>query len=139
MMDNDRMLNIMRQAYRAALGTLPAGLSVRIHYFRHHKRLPNLRSPRRFTEKVIHRKLYERDFRMPILADKIAVKKFVAERIGPEFVTPILWSGTQLPRREDRNWAIPYVIKPNNGSGANIFVRTNTDIDWEFIEQKCAS
>ena len=66
------------------------------HYFVHHKRLPDLASPTRFTEKVIRRKLVDRDPRLPIMADKIAVKEFVATILGAPYVTPTLWSGEFL-------------------------------------------
>jgi len=85
----------------------------------------------------MRRKVFDRDPRLPIFADKIAVKEFVASRIGAEFVTPTLWHGDQLPALESRNWPLPFVLKANNGSGTNIFVRDYSDIDWPKIELKC--
>ncbi|HYA75093.1 MAG TPA: ATP-grasp fold amidoligase family protein [Roseiarcus sp.] len=127
----------MRRIARAGLALLPAPIAVRAHYFAHHKRLPNLRRPERFSEKVIRRKLFDRDPRLPQRADKIAVKDFVARTLGDAWVTPTLWSGPSLPPRPERNWPTPFVLKANNGSGTNAFVRSETERDWDALEQRC--
>lgn len=101
--------------------------------------LPRLKNPRTFNEKILYRKFYERDNRMPDLMDKVKVKEFVASQLGPEWVIPTLWTGTALPPREERNWPTPYVIKPNHRSGHIIFVRCPHDVDWPSIEQECAN
>jgi hypothetical protein len=128
---------ILKQAFRRTLGALPASAAAPAHYFVHHRRLPDLAHPTRFTEKVIRRKLFDRDPRLPIMADKIAVKEFVANAIGAHYVTPTLWCGESLPPRRERNWPIPYVLKANNGSGTNVFVRRAEDVDWETIKSRC--
>ncbi len=127
----------LRTIFHNALGALPASAATRVHYFAHHHRLPALAEPKRFTEKVIRRKLFDRDPRLPIMADKIAVKIFVAEKIGANSVTPTLWSGARLPPRGERRWPVPYVLKANNGSGANVYVRRAEDADWDGIESRC--
>ena len=118
-----------------ALGALPPSAAMTAHYFVHHKRLPDLARPTRFTEKVIRRKLVDRDPRLPILADKIAVKEFVASILGAPYVTPTLWSGESLPPRAARNRPIPYVLKANNGSGTNVFVRSAESLDWDAMNR----
>ena len=108
-----------------------------MHYFAHHRRWPDLAAPRRFTEKIVRRKLVDRDPRLPLFADKISAKAYVAHILGPRFVTPTLWSGDRLPPRAQRDWPIPYVLKANHRSGANIFVREARDADWDAIEPRC--
>lgn len=44
----------------------------------------------------------------------------------------------QCPPREERNWPFPYVIKANHDSGSVIFVRSESERDWESIEELCA-
>lgn len=97
-------------------------------------RYPNLLHPKTFNEKVQWRKLFERDSRLPRLADKVVVKDFVRERIGSDFLIPTLWHGKCLPPRSSRNWPLPFVIKANHGSGWNIFVRNDAECDWDKIE-----
>ena len=131
------MRRLLRRAFLLALGALPASAAAPAHYFVHHRRLPDLAHPTRFTEKVIRRKLFDRDPRLPIMADKIAVKEFVAATLGGQYVTPTLWSGESLPPLRERDWPVPHVLKANNGSGTNIFVRRGDEVDWEAIELRC--
>jgi hypothetical protein len=128
-----------RSAYRAVLSLLPSSLAIRLHYFRMTGRVAlRLRKPVTFSEKVQHRKLYERDPRMPPLVDKIEVKKFVETRLGPEWIIPTLHAGRALPPRDKRNWPFPYVIKPSHRSGKILFVRGPEDVDWPGMEEQCA-
>jgi hypothetical protein len=71
-------------------------IRIKLSYLWRHGRLPNLAYPTRFTELIQLRKLYDRDPRMPIMADKVAMKSIVADRLGRDWVVPMLWSGEQL-------------------------------------------
>lgn len=127
----------MKSLIRAIIAILPPLIAVRLHYLLHHQRFPNIGRPTRFTEKIMRRKLFDRDRRMPLLADKVAVKSFVSNKLGDDFVIPLIWSGAGLPPIEARDWQIPFVLKSNNGSGTNIFVRNAEECDWPRIEEKC--
>ena len=116
-------------------GRLPASLGLRLLYLRRHGRLPRLNPPRTFTEKVLHRRLTDRNPDLLILADKLRVKPLIADQLGADWVTPTLWSGAQLPLRSNRDWPLPFVLKANWGSGKNIFVRTERERDWDAIER----
>jgi hypothetical protein len=127
----------IRTLFHGVMSSLPAAVKIRLHYVIHHNRIADIRHPTRFTEKIARRKLFDRDKRFVDRADKVAVKTFVASKLGEQFVIPLLWSGSQLPPRDKRNWQIPFVIKPNNGSARNIFVRSESDRNWDLIEPKC--
>lgn len=99
-------------------------------YVWRHRRLVNLHAPARFTDLVQHRKMFDRDARMPALADKVRVKDHVARVLGPEWVIPTLWHGTVLPERYD--WHRPFVVKSRHGCNQNAFVRDGTE-DWQAI------
>jgi hypothetical protein len=98
---------------------------VQLTYWWRHRRLAQLRRPMLFTEWVQHRKLHDRDPRLPLLADKVRAKEFVAERLGEEWVTPTLWSGDVLPA--EPSWPFPYVVKSRHGCGQTCVVRSVTD------------
>ena len=63
-------------------------LRLHLTYAWRHRRLLSLGSPTTFNELVQWRKRHDRDARLPHLIDKLAVKRFVADRLGPEWVTP---------------------------------------------------
>jgi hypothetical protein len=116
---------VLRPLYLAVLSRLPPYLHAVLGYYRVHGRLPNLRAPRRFSEKIIWRKLYERDPRYPQLIDKILVKEYVAQRVGGELLIPTL---AVYERPEELDFERPplsrppYVIKANHGWDMNLFV-----------------
>ena len=107
-------------------------------YFSTHGEYPNIRNPKRFTEKIQHRKLFNKDQRLTLCADKVLVKDYVLERLGADILIPTLYSGKRLPPLVERTWPLPFVIKTNHGSSFNIFVRQKSDLDWPAIEEKLA-
>lgn len=109
-------------------------LRVRLCYLWRHRRLPDLRDPTSFTELVQHRKLHDRDPRMPALADKLRVKALVADLLGPEWITPTLWSGTALP--VDAPWPRPFVLKSRHGCRQVRVVRAGDD--WAAVRAEAA-
>jgi hypothetical protein len=133
------MRGILQAAYRTAIRTLPPKLATDLMYFRIYGRLPNLADPKDFNEKIQSRKFYERHPLMPVCADKVRVKDYVARLIGREHVIPTLWTGTSFDPEAARSWPIPFVIKANNGSGENYFVRSETERDLAKMEALCNS
>jgi hypothetical protein len=106
----------------------PAGSSpfrIRLTYWWRHGRLPRLQAPRLFTEWTQHRKLYDRDPRLPTLADKVFAKKLVADLLGTQWVTPTLWRGPELPA--EPVWDFPFVVKSRHGCGHIAVVKDGLD------------
>src|ERR1700731_4824016 len=71
----------------------------------------HLMRPRRFSEKMQWRKLFDLDPIHKVFSDKIATREYVAQRLGPDAVVPILWLGRdpiELPLETLRP---PYIIK----------------------------
>jgi hypothetical protein len=127
---------MIRSVFRAVMLRLPAPWAVSIQHRIRIGRWPNLKAPRTFNEKIQHRKLTDRDPRLPRLADKIEVKRFVAARLGEDWVTPTLWSGERLPPSGQCDWPLPFVLKSSHGSGQMIMARTAADLDWPAIERQ---
>ncbi len=96
-------------------------LRVSAAYARAHQRRPRLLAPRRFTEKMQWRKLFDLNPLFPVLSDKLAVRSFISERVGDAFLVPLLWAGSPDDIPFDR-LSPPYVIKSNHGSGYYIMV-----------------
>lgn len=105
------------------------------YLWRHHRRL-SIARPTRFTELVQRRKLIDRDPRFPGLIDKLMVKQVVADLLGVEWVTPTLWSGTELP-------AVPpcagvCVVKSRHGCGHMKVIDADT-ADWAIVQRTARS
>ena len=128
---------LLKDGYHWLLSRMSPRLAVSLAYALGHGTVPRLHDPTTFTEKVQFRKLYDRDERLPRLADKVLVKAYVEEKLGPAWVIPTLWHGRALPPVPHRTWPVPFVIKANNGSATNHFVRREADKDWPKIEALC--
>ncbi len=96
-------------------------------------KLPSFFRPRTFNEKLQQKKLFRRRAHYPIFADKIAVRDFVRERVGPDVLTKIYWVGLDL--NEARHAPLPerFVVKPNHCSGAVLLVDDAAKVDWVVV------
>jgi hypothetical protein len=100
---------------------------------------PNLRVPRSFSEKVVHRKLFVHNPIFSVLADKWAVRTFVAERAGSEVLNDVC---CVVSDPDDIDFsALPdaFVIKATHGSGFNLFVRNKAELDIASAKETCRS
>jgi hypothetical protein len=96
-------------------------------------RWPDFEVPKTFNELVQARKLQDRNPLLPLLADKVRVKDYVARRLGPDWVIPTFWHGTELP--EQRDWPLPFVLKSSHASCQCAFVRTGRE-NWPRIRRR---
>ncbi|WP_456269877.1 hypothetical protein M1D97_06275 [Kushneria sp. AK178] len=99
-------------------------------------RTPSLETPRTWSEKLTCLKL-EAD--RPVfrdLADKLAVRDFVAQRLGQAHLIPLLASGPALTR--DMFNALPeqFVIKANHGSAMNRIVTDKRTLSFEALKRQ---
>jgi len=124
---------VAEKVYKSLLDTLPDYAAVNLMYFASFRRLPNLRHPRTFNEKIAWRKLYQHNPQFPIFADKIAVKAEIAKLIGAQHITETLWVGSNPEDIPFDSLAPPYVIKVNHSSGGNVFIRAAQDIKRDEI------
>ena len=107
-------------------GTL-ARLRISLAYWWRHGRLPNLDTPRTFTEWVQWRKLNERSLALAALTDKAIAKAHVAARLGERWIVPTLWQGRLAPTKPP--WPTPFVIKARHGCKQYAIVR-DVARDW---------
>ncbi|WP_051227041.1 ATP-grasp fold amidoligase family protein [Butyrivibrio sp. MC2013] len=90
----------------------------------------DLKNPVTFTDKIQWAKLNRRDPIIARLSDKIAVRDFIADKIGDEYLVPVI--GGPYKRAEEIDFdALPdsFVLKANHGCGSNLVVRDKSSID----------
>jgi len=92
-------------------------------------RFPNLKHPRRFTEKLQVRKIEDRNALYPHLVDKVEAKRYIAEHAGAQHVVPTYWVGTDLSEVDWDTIPLPAVVKPTHASAHGYFLRTPSDIE----------
>lgn len=91
-----------------------------------------------FTGKIYRRKVSDRNPLYPEFADKVKVKQRVEKLLGPGWVIPTLWSGDDLDELDLTALPLPFVVKANHGSGWNVFVRSEAELDPPAIRRQCA-
>ena len=119
---------------RDQLARDPIATLIRLHltYFLRHRRRLSLDQPKRFTELIQRRKLVDRDPRFPSLIDKLSVKQVVANMLGPDWITPTLWSGDVLP--DEPPFPLPFVVKSRHGC-KHVRVVCREGEDWRAVRQ----
>ncbi|RMD94614.1 MAG: hypothetical protein D6814_14295, partial [Calditrichaeota bacterium] len=89
----------------------------------------NLRNPKTFNEKISWIKFHQRHPLAPLVADKIRVKEYVAEKIGPEYVIPTLEVFDRPEAIEVSGLPDKFILKLNTGSGQNLICLDKANFD----------
>lgn len=99
---------------------LPDRAYISLMYFRNFHKMPNLEHPQSYNEKIQWLKLYDRDPIYNIMVDKYRVKEFVANKIGAEYVVPLLGVWKNVDEIDIEKLPQKFVLKLNNGHGVDI-------------------
>lgn len=94
-------------------------------------RWPNLKRPVYLSEKIQWLKLHDKNELYPFLVDKYSVRKYIADKIGEEYLIPIygVWDNAKKI-----NWeSLPdrFVLKCTNGSHTNIICKDKAKLDYK--------
>lgn len=89
----------------------------------------NLDNPQTFNEKLQWLKLYYHNPLMTTCSDKVALRDYIAQRIGEEYLVPVI--GVYSSPDEIDFDALPdrFVLKVNWGSGQNIICKDKSTLD----------
>lgn len=94
-----------------------------VRRFRHaHGYLPDPACPRSYVEKILWRKIFDRNPRFVTFTDKLACKAYIAERTPGLPMAETLWAGEQIETAPRELLAGPAIVKVNNGCGSNITI-----------------
>lgn len=97
----------------------------------------NLKSPETFNEKLQWLKLYDRNPLYTTLVDKYAVRQYIAEKIGGEYLIPLV--GGPWYSVDDIDFdALPeqFVLKCNHDSGSAVICKDRKHLDIEQTKKR---
>jgi len=101
----------------------------------------DLVNPRSYSEKVIWRKVYDRNPLFPLLADKHRSREYVLQKLGwqkgREILVPLLFVTDKPEKIPFKDLPEEYIVKPNHGSGWSIIVDPDYPANPRVIVAKC--
>ena len=125
------MNRTVKEIIKKLVGLIPSKLWISYRFKVRTGEKMDWKNPKTFNQKLQWLKLYNRRPEYTTMVDKYEVKKYVAERIGEEYIIPTLgvWD-----RFEDIDFdALPdqFVLKCTHDSGGLIIVRDKSKLDKE--------
>ena len=132
-MDNIFRFVAKEAVWHELLNWLPDRPYLKLLYWAFMKKKLDLANPKTYNEKIQWLKLYDRNPEYTKLVDKYEVKKYVADKIGPEHIIPTygVWD-----RPEDVDYdSLPerFVLKSTHDSGGVMIVNKNEGFDKSKI------
>lgn len=132
--------NLIATALLARCGRLlPDSWFLRIKYFQVFGKILNLKNPKTFNEKLQWLKLYDRKPEYTVMVDKIEAKKWVADRIGDEYIIPTLGVWDSAEEIDFDSLPNQFVLKTNHDSGAVIICKDKSKFNIDEARKKLAA
>ncbi len=103
-------------------------------YARRMKRIPDTALPKTYSERMLWRKLFDRNPLFVTFADKLATKAWIAARCPDLAVPQTLWTG-RVPEEIPQSLLRPgVVLKANHGSNFNMILRDDVPPRGTIVE-----
>lgn len=96
----------------------------------------NLKDPKTYNEKLQWIKLYDRRPEYTVMVDKYEVKKYVAERIGDEYIIPTLGVWDKVEDIDFDSLPNQFVLKCTHDSGGLVICQDKSLLDVEAAKKK---
>ena len=101
---------------------LPDDIFIKIQYFRFLRKFPDLKNPRTFNEKLQWLKLHDRNPFYTVLVDKYKVREYIAEKIGRQYLIPLLGVWDDPGEIDFDKLPNKFVLKCNHNSGLGMCI-----------------
>lgn len=110
------------EAVKRLLNSLPDAAFYQQRYLRIHGGFCNFSKPKRFSEKIFHRMRYPAPV-FSVLADKVAARAYIAEKIGAQYLVPAYLSCATVTAETFEALPAAFVMKASNGAGQVKIIR----------------
>jgi hypothetical protein len=126
----------MNRAKSALIKRMPDRAFIYLYFLLRKKELLNLRNPKRFTHKIQWLKLNGNLERLAKYADKYAVREFVTDRIGGQFLVQLIGVYEKLEDIPFSGLPEQFVIKATHGCEFNFICRNKSEIDYRKLKSR---
>lgn len=125
-------ISFFRPLYRF----LPDKLYLQLRFHRNLGKWINWKNPQTFNEKLQWLKIYNRNPLYTTLVDKYAVKKWVADKIGEQYVIPTLGVWNSFDEIDFDKLPNQFVLKTTHDSGGVVICRDKKTFNKEAAREK---
>lgn len=101
--------------------------------------VPNIDNPKTFNEKILWMKFNDHNPLITKCCDKYAVKEYVKEKIGEQYILPVIGSWKYAKDINFKKLPDKFAIKVNWSSGYNIIVKNKKELDLKETIKKLDS
>ena len=115
---------------------LPDSIFLKIKYKRAMKKKLNLKNPTTYNEKLQWLKLHDRKSEYTDMVDKYKAKKYVADRIGEEYIIKTLGVWNNFDEIDFDVLPEKFVLKCTHDSGGLVIVKEKSRFDKETARKK---
>ncbi|MCA0382817.1 MAG: hypothetical protein LCH58_11685 [Bacteroidetes bacterium] len=96
----------------------------------------NLEQPLSFNEKLNYLKMHHQNPLGTLVADKVAVREYVKEKIGEQYLIPVLGVYNTAAEIPFEQLPEKFVLKTNHGSGWNVVCTNKQTLDIALTRKK---
>ncbi len=95
----------------------------------------NLKEPKTINEKINWLKLYDKKEFYTDIADKYAVRDYIKEKIGDQYLIPLVFHTKRAKNVLPENLPdYPFILKTNHDSSGGIIIRDKRLVNWKKIQ-----
>ena len=135
----DCMSKKTRRSLYRVLDILPDKTVVKLQYYASLGRFPNLKDPKRFTEKL---QWYKLNYRTPLMtqcADKYKIRFYLKDKGYGDFSPTLYQVCESFEEIEFDKLPDAFAIKCNNSSGTNVFITDKSKMDMNAVAEEVRS
>jgi len=118
---------------------IPDSICLRIKYRLKMGKKLDLINPKTFNEKLQWLKLYDRKPEYTNMVDKYEARKYIAEKIGEEYLIPLLGVWGKVEDIDFEQLPNQFVLKPNHTSGNVYICKDKSKINYEELKKEIDS
>ena len=129
-------MNILAQISDKIKQMIPDKIYLNLQYRHHLGKKLNLGKPETFNEKLQWLKLYDRKPEYTTYVDKYAVREYIKDTIGEEYLVPLIGAYESVEEIDWANLHDRFVLKCTHGSQCNIICSQKSALDIEDSKRK---
>lgn len=120
---------------KGMLNLLSDKSAICLNYFIFWKKVPNLKNPQTFSEKIQWIKIYGDLGKYSKYADKYEVRKYVTETVGKKYLIPLIGVWEKVEEIDFNKLPNKFIIQTTHGKDYNFICKDKTLLDKEKVKK----